>query len=61
MNFVISRDLLRNSQPGLCITDQHFVYYRPAFHRLVCKVVNLSDINLKFLGSIFDVKIVQNF
>ena len=32
-------------------------FYRAAFYRLVCKVVNLWDIDLKFLGSIFNVDI----
>ena len=31
------------------------VFYRRAFYRLVCKIVNLEDIDLKFLQSIFDI------
>ena len=33
------------------------VFHRPAFYRMVCKIVNLYNINLKFLGSISDVNI----
>ena len=30
----------------------HSVFYRPSFFRLVCKKINLGDIDLKFLGSL---------
>ena len=42
--------------PSLHFTDRS-VFYRPAFYRLVCKIVNLWDINLKILQSISDVNI----
>ena len=42
--------------PSLHFTDRS-VSYRPAFYRLVCKIVNLWDIDLKFLQSISDVNI----
>ena len=42
--------------PSLHFTDRS-VFYRPAFYRLVCKIVNLWDIDLKFLQSISDVNI----
>ena len=42
--------------PSLHFTDRS-VFYRPVFYRLVCKIVNLWDIDLKFLQSISDVNI----
>ena len=42
--------------PSSYFTDRS-VFYRPPFYRLVCKIVNLWDIDLKFLQSISDVNI----
>ena len=42
--------------PSLYFRDLS-VFYRSAFYRLVCKIVNLWDIDLKFLGSLSDVDI----
>lgn len=33
------------------------VFYRPEFYKLICKIVNLVDIDLKFLQPISDVNI----
>ena len=33
------------------------VFCRPLFYRLVCKIVNLWDVDLKFLGQISDINI----
>ena len=46
--------------PSLHFTDRS-VFYRPAFYRLVSKIVNLWDVafNLKILGSISNLDIVN--
>ena len=28
----------------------HSVFYRPTYQGLICKIVNLSDVDVKFLG-----------
>ena len=42
--------------PSLYFKDSS-VFYRLVFFRLFCKIIDLLDTNLNFLGSIFDVNI----
>ena len=51
MNLEESRDILRILWAVMYFTDQLF----STFYRLVCKIVNLLDMNLKFSEFIYDV------
>ena len=67
VNLVTSHDQVCILKTVLYFTHRHFtdcsVFYRPAFYRLVCKIVNLWDIDLKFYSQFLMLisTIVQNF